>query len=73
MRKTIEVETIRQMANTYAESPITTPDERLAVFGMASAILSATGNYKGFKYAEQTWNDETGSMDIGDESRRILY
>ena len=50
MRKTFEVANVRDMANAYARSADTTPEERLAVHYFASHILSTTGNYKGFKF-----------------------
>lgn len=73
MRKTIEVSVIRDRSNRYAESEHTTAQERLAVFHLAASVLSETGNYRGFSYVDQRWDEDAGEMYIPDESRRRLY
>ncbi len=68
-RKTIEVETVRQMANGFLEnSRDDRRDQRFGVCSLVEQVLMATGNYKGFGYT--TPEPITPG---GDDSRRRYY
>lgn len=67
MRKTIEVEKVREMANHFLEhSKDDQEDARIGVAGLLEGVLHATGNYKGFSFMGQTQRDM-------DESRRRYF
>jgi hypothetical protein len=48
-RKTIEVDTIREMTNHFLANQNTNADERQAVADMLESVLQQTGNYKGYR------------------------
>ena len=56
MRKTYEVEKIKEMANQYFASDASTPDGREAVSAILDVVLFDSGNYRGFRY-----------LDVGDD------
>ena len=55
-RKTIDVETLRIIANLELaySSKYATAERREGVSAMLEAALSTTGNYKGFRYLDET-------------------
>lgn len=51
-RKTIEVETLREMTNHFLANQNTNADERQGVADMFESVLHQTGNYKGYRYLD---------------------
>tara|TARA_B100000768_G_scaffold157529_1_gene155635 strand:+ start:786 stop:995 length:210 start_codon:yes stop_codon:yes gene_type:complete len=51
-RKTIDVKTVKTMANHFLAAKNTNDDERQAIASFIESILMESGNYKGFSYLE---------------------
>lgn len=75
-RKTYPVETLREKVN---RALVVLPDEmgegRMALASLLEAVLMETGNYKGYRYLDETVDGNTSEsfpymLDRGDESRR---
>lgn len=49
-RKTIDVATLISRVNGMLAAPSPTPEARIAIQTLASAVLHETGNYRGFRY-----------------------
>ena len=85
MRKTLEIETLREQVNAYLanESPYVTADMRLGAAMVLETALHATGNYGGYNFLGwlnggcDAWMTAGEPADrapfIGDESRRVYY
>lgn len=82
-RKTIDVETVREMANHFLENSPSAEEtsdpveigqrvgQREATANLLASVLHETGNYKGFRYLDAKWSQETPQVLLsGDESRR---
>lgn len=53
MRKTIEVERVREMANHFLDqSKDDQQDARIGVMGLLEGVLMATDNYHGFRFTD---------------------
>lgn len=66
-RKTIDVVTVKALANTMLEKSIPELDrERVAYASFLERVLHETGNYRGFMFSD----GEQGRLD---ESRRYYY
>jgi hypothetical protein len=77
-RKTISVEDLKTSVNTAlaVESPGNTPDYRLGLAAVLEHALTATGNYKGFRYTRldtATYEDGYPVTGTYDETRRAYY
>ena len=68
-RKTIEVGKVLKMANTFLAARNTTPDEREGVCALMEAMLFETGNYEGFRYLENVYNE----TDFQSDGTRRFY
>lgn len=60
-RKTIYVNRLREMTNTYLAHKDSTPDGREAVASMLEAALLETKRYAGFRYLETDEVEGAGS------------
>jgi len=57
-RGTINVETVRILANTYLfNSPDKDVDKRLGTANLLKQVLNMTGNYNGFTYLESEYTN----------------
>jgi hypothetical protein len=71
MRKTIDVERIREIANgMLARSDDDRADGREAIATLVESILMETGNYRGFRYLEIVRDGAENVVTFGDETRR---
>ena len=52
MRKTIKVDEIMDMIDSYLAHPDTNSLGREAIMALAEGVLMTTGNYKGFRYLD---------------------
>lgn len=52
VRKTIEIERLREMTNAYLANEESNPDGREAVASILEAALFETGRYAGFRYLD---------------------
>jgi hypothetical protein len=52
MRKTIKVDEVLNMINSYLAHPDTHSIGREAIMSFAEGVLMTTGNYKGFRYLD---------------------
>ena len=52
MRKTIKVEEVMNMINSYLAHPDTHSLGREAIMTLAEGVLMSTGNYKGYRYLD---------------------
>lgn len=60
-RKTISVDRLREMTNSYLASVDSTPDGREAVASLLEAALFETGRYAGFRYIDTDEIEGAGS------------
>ena len=74
MRKTIEVDRIREYANGFLSAKGGTTWAREAVMRMIEMVLIETGNYKGFEYLTQDRLDtkDKPGINIGSNEERFI-
>lgn len=60
-KKTIPVETVKNLVNEFLANPATTPEEREAQCSLLESVLFTTGNYAGYRYLETTEIEGNGS------------
>lgn len=80
-RKTINVATVVERANTFLAAPdsftidgLDPRSQRLGVCGLLESILHETGNYAGFRYQTTEWDEGTTALRADyDDSRRIYF
>lgn len=75
MRKTINVEHVKRIANDMLRDSVPEVTEgRQAVASMLERVLHDTGQYRGFQYLPGVVDHSvTPPAVVGDESRRVYY
>jgi hypothetical protein len=75
-RKTIEVDQVRDWANTFLAAPnsvssVADPvSQRMGVCALVEAVLHRSGNYCGFRYLTSEKHDDGSLREDHDDSRR---
>ena len=89
MRKTIELEKVKNLANKYLSGDNSlTPDQRKAIHSFTAQLLHSVNAYKGFNYVEwvnggcEKWRKDRDRLNkpdlnnkpyVGDETKTVFY